>query len=295
MLKNVKIRTRLFFGFCVLLVMLLAVSVFSIIQMNRLAQYTQEMYDHPLTVSNTILAAETNIIKMHRSMKDVSLSHNGEQLNEDQLDIAVETVDQLEGIVNAQLAIVWDKFLGEKSEVTQLQKDFEKWKPLRDEVIQLTRQKQFVRAAAMTSGKGTRYIERLTDSMKRFSNFAGAKAAEFLQSAQKAEKSAYIIVGIIVGFAIILSLLIAFLITRSITTPVKIAADVADNLSRGQLNVDVTSESKDEMGSMLSSLGSMTVSLREQIRELIEGISVLATSAAEISSTTAQFATTTQE
>jgi methyl-accepting chemotaxis protein len=289
-MKNLKIRSRMLIAFVVLLLLLIFVSIFSMTRMYSLADFTTQMYEHPFTVSNAVRDAEINMIKMHRSMKDVTLAEN-----QDQLEQAVEEVDRLEKLVYKKLKVVKKQFLGEKELVDSLRENFANWKSIRDEVISLTRQNQKAQAAAITKGKGARYIAMLTEEMKSFTEFAGNKAAEFLKEAQRNENSSYKIVSIIDLITILGAVIIGFLLTRSITRPVNIAVKVADRLSKGDLSIDIPGYSKDEMGMMLASMNRMAGNLRDQIREIAEGTAVISGSAAEISSTTAQFATTTQE
>jgi len=290
MLKNFKIRNRLLLGFGVVLLLLLAVSVFAVFQMHFIAGFTQDLYDHPFTVSNAVRAAETNMIKMHRSMKDVTLAQDSNQL-----EAAVTEVDRLERLVFDHLEKARDFFLGEKTDLDKLRDNFAAWKTVRDEVIRLTRQKQTVEAAAITKGKGADYIEQLSDSLKGFVEFAEKKAATFLNSAREGESRAYVIVSICVLIALVTAIIIALIITNSITRPVNAAVAMAEKLSRGDLNIHEQTYAEDEMGRMLEAMKNMAKNLRQQIGQLVDGIRVLASSASEISSTTAQFASTTQE
>lgn len=290
MLKNVKIRTRLLFGFGVVLILLIGVSVFSIYQMTILANYTTQMYNHSMTTGNAIREADINIIKMGRMMKDVALAENAEQL-----ELAVENVNALEKEVFVQLENVRKSTLRDPKILEQLRQNFANWKPIRDEVVALSRLKEREKAGAITKTRGSKYIAALEEEIKSFTDFSTTQAANYKAEAKKNEIRSYWIVGVTVFLAVLISLLIAYLITISITRPINIAMSIAEKMSKGEISPDMTDYSQDEMGQMLRSLKDMAATLREQMRELTQGISVLSTSAAEISSTTAQFATTTQE
>ncbi len=49
------------------------------------------MYQHPLTVSNAILRVDGNIVRIHRSMKNVPLAKNDAEI-----DAAVKIVNKYE-------------------------------------------------------------------------------------------------------------------------------------------------------------------------------------------------------
>jgi methyl-accepting chemotaxis protein len=50
--------------------------------MRLLAEQTNLIYNHPLTVSNAVLRINANIIKIHRSMKDIALVQDNDGIKE---------------------------------------------------------------------------------------------------------------------------------------------------------------------------------------------------------------------
>jgi len=81
-LQRMTIKTRLTLAFALLVALFVVFGVFSILEMNKLGELTWTLYDHPLRVSNRALKASRGVIKMHGSMKDVSLSKSDLELNE---------------------------------------------------------------------------------------------------------------------------------------------------------------------------------------------------------------------
>lgn len=290
MFKNMKIRNRMFFGFTVILILLIAVSVFSVFRMSHLAQFTTDMYNHPLTVSIAIRDAEIGIIKMHRGMKDVALAEN-----EDQINAAADIVKQLEGEVRKNLEKAKENYLGDKKEFDELIDKFEKWEPIRQRVIELTREGKKADAAIITKGRGARHVEGLRELMAKVTQYANNKAVNFRDGAKSSETSSYLVVAIVDFIAIFIALVIAWWMTSAITRPVKMASSLMERLANGDLTVDVPDFSRDEIGMLLTAMKDMARNLKEQMRQLSEGIAVLSGSAAEISTTTTQFSTTTQE
>jgi methyl-accepting chemotaxis protein len=289
-MKNLKIRTRLSIGFGSVLILLIFISLFTMSRMYKLAEYTSRLYAHPFTVSNALREAEINIIKMHVIMKDAMLAENSQQLAE-----AAAEIKRLEKFVYSNFDIVKERFLGDTRSVDALRKNFAHWRTIRDEVFALMNEGKKREAAAITKGKEVKHLEGLQEEMDVFTDFAGEKAAAFLEHAHHSEESSYGIIALIVLAAAAISIAIGYMITRSVTRPVQIAVEVAGRLAKGDIDVNIPAYSNDEMGTMLTALKNMALKLKEQIGELVEGISVLAGSTAQISSAAAQFASTTQE
>ncbi|MCL7413266.1 MAG: methyl-accepting chemotaxis protein [ANME-2 cluster archaeon] len=93
-----------------------------------------------------------------------------------------------------------------------------------------------------------------------------AKALEEMAAA----KSNMIIISIV---ALIMAVIAALIITRSITKPVDEMIDVANRIAAGDLSVDITNISKDEIGTLAKAMGQMKnviLSVVSDINQLVE-------------------------
>ena len=103
------------------------------------------------------------------------------------------------------------------------------------------------------------------------------------------------IVSLTAGVAgVILALVIAVLVTRAITRPLSRAVSVADELSRGNLTVDVKAESRDETGQMLNAMGAMAASLRTMFTDIAKGVETLTSSSIDLAAVSKQLSSSAQ-
>lgn len=72
------------------------------------------------------LDIRTNIVAMHRSMKDMVLAKSDEQL-----DATEEIVSEYEQDVFDSFRVISERFLGNKHDVEAAHKAFSDWKPIR--------------------------------------------------------------------------------------------------------------------------------------------------------------------
>jgi len=93
------------------------------------------------------------------------------------------------------------------------------------------------------------------------------------------------------GLALLLGAMFALTITRSITRPVAQAISVAKQLADGDLSVQVTVTSNDEVGQLLGTMSAMVERLREVVEGVTAAASGVATGAHEMTSTAQQLAT----
>jgi methyl-accepting chemotaxis protein len=79
-MRKVKIGLRLGLGFGTVILLVLAVGLFAKMEMKELSGLTNKLYKHPFTVSTSMLKISGDIVRMHRSMKDVALAKNDQQM-----------------------------------------------------------------------------------------------------------------------------------------------------------------------------------------------------------------------
>ena len=227
---------------------------FSIYNLLEMSQITQKMYRHPFTVSNTVRDINSNIIAMHRSMKDVALSRN-----EIELENAITAVNKLEQKVIEDFNIVFERFLGDQSDVKYKYNMFIEWKKIRDEVITLVRQGNKKDAAEITKYKGAIYVKNLTSEMNDLIEFANNKAVTFFNHAQAEEKKSIYILMMLLVVILIFSIYISNKITTNIIFALNILSNGLDDFfsflgSKSENISDIEYKNSDEFGQMIGTI-----------------------------------------
>jgi len=173
---------KLLMGFIFVILIFLAFGIISLFEMRTLSKVTRTLYDHPLVVSNASLHATVSMTKMHRDMKDVTLSDSPLAIN-----TAINKVNEQERLVYKNLDTLKDNILG--VEGRQLENKtrhlFIDWKPIREEVIKLVRKGQREEAAKITTGKGADHVAKLENKMMELTSYARNKATGFMQHGEK--------------------------------------------------------------------------------------------------------------
>ncbi len=83
-----KIGVRLGYGFGMVVFLVVLLGIMAIVGMNNSIFMIEELQEHPLTVSNAVRDIRSEIIAIHRSMKDVVLAENTEQVDEAKNDVS---------------------------------------------------------------------------------------------------------------------------------------------------------------------------------------------------------------
>jgi len=199
------IKKRLILGFCALISIFLLFGVYTLYDIHRISQLSRIIYNHPLVVSNAALQANTSIVKMHRSMKDVVLFHSLSRIQP-----SIEIVNDEEERVHRQLDIVKNNILGDEGKTleNEARKLFDAWRPIRNEVIGLIHNDQRENAANITIGKGADHVALLETKILGLLNYTKSKASEF-----NIETERIVTISNVMGiFLLLLSILVSILV-----------------------------------------------------------------------------------
>ncbi len=245
-LSNMKIGSRLYVAFALILVLVGGLGWRSLEIIDGVAALTTKMYDHPYTVTANLLEAKSDLIAMHRSMKDVALSQDAAQL-----DAAVAAVSTSETEVFEHLDIAASRFLGDKTRMVALRKAIEDWKPIRERVITHLRAGQRAEGAAITKTEGAAQVKLISDLFEELGTFSKAKAEAMATTAEAEHHAAN--TAMLVSILVLSVLLggIAVLITRSITGPLGGLRAVMERMACGDYGIEVPARQRgDEVGDM---------------------------------------------
>ncbi len=229
LLSKMTIKARMIFAFGVFVLISAGFGVFSLNRMNTLGELTQILYNHPLRVSNAALSASTGVLKMHRSMKDVTLARSDFGRNE-----AIQNVRSEEAGVYEQLDIIRQYILGVDGKTLEKETRllFVNWKSIRDEVIDLVKEGNKEAAALITRKKGADHVALLEAKMLELTTYARSKADGFMIDAKLKQKDIIrLTIGVIV-LAVLFSCVLAYWMITSILSSVTELQDTMSEISR---------------------------------------------------------------
>jgi methyl-accepting chemotaxis protein len=285
-----KISTRLIFGFGSMVALLIILTVLAVYNMNKLATMTEMLYKHPMTVSNAILSADGNIIRMHRSMKDVALAKSSEEI-----DKAAGAVNEYEKKVYADMEIVKEAFLGPKKMVDDILAAINGWKPIRERVIALKRQGKDEEAVLITKTEGAKQVAEVSANVTALKDWAQAKGKSFFENADQVRSTT---IWLFVSISIVAAALgvgIGYWIFINITRPLAHAVNAANLVAGGDLRQSITVTGKDEVSQLLISLATMQGKLKDVASRIHATAQHLASAADQMSANALQVSRSTDE
>ncbi len=291
MFRKLSLRARIGLGFGVVLALTLVTGFIAVTDMRSLSELTAKLYKHPYAVSSAVLRIEGNIVRIHRSMKDVALAKDqaGRQAAE-------QTVDKYEQAVLEDFEVLSERFLGDQTQIEEARATFLDWRPIRGEVIALMDAGDRDKAAAITRGKGAEHVAVLNGRIGALADFAKGKAQDFAANAEKQRDTTLNFMYACVAVAVLAGIVVAFVISRSVTGPLSAIFKGLKTFSRAELE-----ETAESFNRMIDGMAEGVTQVRDAARQvsgsseqLAGSTSEQASSLEEVSSSLEQMAAMTQ-
>jgi len=258
MFKDFKVGTRLGAGFIILFTLFAVVVIFGFNRMSLIGDQTELLYRHPFTVTNAILRISVKIAMINRQLKDILLSDDATEIH-----ILTESINRSEEEIFEDFDIISERFLGDKKLVEEELALVKEWKPIRDEIISLKHAGKSAEAVAAAKHKNNPHVEKLIRARDAIYKFAQNKAKVFMANSNEIEQSAFRSMYYMIAVIMALAVLFVVFLTRGITRPVAAIRDATLELSKGNLDADISVQSKDELGQLAANFRKMTADLRD--------------------------------
>jgi len=200
----------LIIGFTIIISLSVTLSILALLQLITIAEKVDDIYQHPFAVSNAGQTIESRILAMHRDMKDVVLVKN-----QADIPLILARIGQHEQEVLSQFTIIFDRFLGDKSQISNTYQLFLDWRPIRNEVLTLHALGKHEAAAQVTRERGAEHVEQLQSEVSAFVNFAKEKAQEFHEVATLEKRNAIVMLSVLSSVTFLLSVFIAVVVVRA--------------------------------------------------------------------------------
>ncbi len=276
---NLKIATRLYVGFGLLVAIMVLVVSAALVQMATMRASAAD-------VDNNWLPSVEEVNLLNTAISDYRATEMQHILNTD--DVAKNNIEKDLESIQARIKTSrskYEKLISTKEE-QGLYDEFaaarEAYLKIHKEVMEFSRRNDAEGARQLLEGESKKNFERSSDILDKLvlMNHDGSVAAA------KTSAEAYVagrnMMAVAMVVAVLLALIAATYITRSITKPLSEALDVAANVATGNLTVQVHSSSRDEIGQLLQAMKAMQDSLVAVVSKVRSGSESVANASAEI-------------
>lgn len=167
---------------------------------NKVSDFTRELYDHPYTVSTAVLRIKADVITIQMVMEDLVLATTPEEVKTYEA-----IINQTEDKILGDFRLVEERFLGEPQIVQDALQEFLKWKTIRAEVISLSLQGKKIEAISLRKSVSIHQAQVVESKVDLLLDFATNKARTFQSDAEETRVRTIQILLISFGIAIFLA------------------------------------------------------------------------------------------
>lgn len=262
-ISDMTIGTQLRLGLGLILLLVLGLGGLSLFQADRLWLQTSTMYDHPLKVQRAVSTLEGAADYIPLQMRNLLLARDRHETEE-----LLQTIAAKKTVIDQQLAIMYESYLGPRSDLDRLQQEIAKWHALREETIRL-----------LQAGKTNEAIDRFRPggalrnqadlvraSLEKVDSFARNKADQLYRNAARQKELLQHWLTGIAAVAVLLSLCITWLLLQGIKVPLAELQEMTGQFRRGRLDVRSRFAAiGNEFGALAASFNSMADTIQAEM------------------------------
>jgi len=262
-LNNLKIKTQLQLGMGLILLFVILLGSVAWYQADILWKQTDGMYNHPLKVRRAIAELTTDVLKIHRSMKDIILTDDPERREEE-----LNEINLIESDAFMQIDSLSKHYLGPHKDVIDIKSALIQWKGVRESILNILNANQVKEAAKRTTheGQGGAQVDLILKEINDVSEFAYNRGDKFYKDARESKGMLERLLLIIVLSVLILTFIIVMIIIRNLRVPLEEMMNVADDFRKGDLEARMKYSSKNELGELAASFNRLAEANMNEIR-----------------------------
>jgi HAMP domain-containing protein len=263
-LMDMKIGTQLRLGIGIILLLVVALGGLAWVQADQFWLRTKRLYEHPYTICQAVYAIETHVLAMHRDMLHLCLTES-----ERERDTLLQDLDGHEAAAHGKFAILYDRYLGPRSDIEEAEKYFLQWKTIRDETRRLLREGKTSEAVSRTrpTGVGGSHAENILAEIKHLSDSAENRAGQFYRDAEAQERFLGRQLVAVVAAIFLLSMVVAWLLLKGIKTPLTELTAATHRFQQGKLGARSRHVSENEFGALSAAFNTMADTIQTKMQK----------------------------
>ena len=261
--NNLKIGVKLTGGFLIVALIAGIIGAVGIVYIHNIEAADTRLYENMTVPMSEISEISTNFQRIRVNMRDIIISNDPTEIAGYEM-----TINDLSA-ANDKLSVQFEsKILSDRMRTA-----FEAFKVSRanfhtplNKMIALANANKDTEAIAILRGEGFTAAKVEMDDIQKILDMKLEDAKTTSDSNAAEANSATTIMLITIAIGVILAIGMGLLLSRSLSNAAKQMADVADGISKGELDHTITVNGKDEMGEMAASFTHMITYLQEMAR-----------------------------
>lgn len=272
-MKDFKIGKKLTVAFGAIGAMLVIVIITAIIGFTIVGDNFTQFYTGPFEITYQSMNVRRAIQSVAKNINYAFVTDDMDKTNE-YIEAAQEELD----VMREGIDFLKENFQGDKSLVDNLEKAMENTTDYKNSIFELAAQNKNDEAKEIYFNQYNPYLLEANDYLTKINKSAQESANDNYDGANRTKIAVLILMCFIGVAALCITVALSLYIVKSLVSPIKELENAADSLKKGELDISITYESKDELGSLALSfretcsfLKTIVSDIDMIIRELAEG------------------------
>lgn len=262
MLKNLKIGTKLFVSFGVIIILLIISMVVAIFSIRKLAKNMNYYSTNSMPMVNATWTARRSMVAAEREIYKAIAATDAQQ-TKNFLESAQNELSRMKECTE----VMDEKYTGDKQDVVKFREIMLASMDAKDRMFELLQANRKEEGFNIFKEQYLPQIQEAATTLVEMAEGVQQRADNFAEQSKQANIIATIVLVIILVVSVLLAIVITILITRSITKPIFEIENVATKMVSGDLNTNIEYTSKDELGNLADKMRILTQNLNAIISD----------------------------
>lgn len=260
-MKNLKIWKKLLLTFMIIIIMFCATVVLAITGLRQNADKYSEFYNVGYQVTNRVMSMRRGLQMI---VKDIAFT----MIETDEAKNAEYLADMEKelNLMNENATWLYSNFNGDAALLKEFETNIANAMAVQEEILELAKT-DMPAAEIKLLDEYQPLVERAVNSLINISAVVESEAeSDYLSTVSMQRQLIFEELGI-AGGALIITIILSIYLTRAITRPIRQLEKAAGQIVEGDFDIEVTYQSKDELGSLANAFKNMTSILEEVIAD----------------------------
>lgn len=261
--KNLKIGRKLLAAFSIIIILYIGTVTTAVFNIQSLSGRMVKLYNEPFANVKTSQEAMANL---QRVSKNLALLASTDNLVEEEA--SLKETKELITLVEESIETFATGYVSSPEKAEELKTLFNELKTPRDNLVSLIEQDKDDEALQVYVNDYAPQVRKTMTCLTEAVDSSVEDAETSLEEAGKTNKNIQIIIVVLASAAILITIFLWRLLTKGILEPVREIRKAADTIANGQLNINITYQSKDELGQLADNLRDTAEALNLYVSEI---------------------------